>query len=87
MKKPKHVPDSLVQRVKDHVAKSWPCVVDPALLEQSKGKAGDFVPVPSELITAHVQSRRRTGASEAQLDEEIQFLMEVFKQAANELRK
>ena len=87
MNKPKHVPDAIVQRIKDHVARSLPCVVDPALLDQSKGKAGDFVPVPSELIIAHVQSRRRVGASEAELDKEIQFLMQVFEQAAGNVHK
>lgn len=87
MKKPKHVPDSLVQQIEDHATQSWPRVVDPALLEQSNSRAGDFVPFPSELIAAHVQRRRRIGVSEAQLDEEIQFLMQVFERATKKLRR
>lgn len=86
MEKPENVPDDLVHQVQQYVAKSWPCVVEPGLIEQSGSRPGDLVPFPSELITSHVRTRNQAGASETQIDQELDYLMHVFQQAAAKVK-
>jgi len=88
-KRPPGVPESLERKIEQTVAGSWPTVVEPALAEEVKkggSKPSDLLPFPSELIQQHLADRRASGASEEEIEQEVSYLVDFFKQVAKRTR-
>jgi hypothetical protein len=93
MKKPKRppgVPKDIERQIKEAIRGSHPQVVDPALADKVKergGKASDLVAVPVGLITRHIGSRKKDGATEEQISEEVAYILGIFEQQCRNLNK
>lgn len=79
--RPKSVPGTLAEEVWNAGANPPLEVIDPDLLEAAKAKPKDMVRLPSEVIERHVSDSRQNGASQAQIDIDVNYLVDLFEEA------
>ncbi len=88
--RPPGVSESLVHRIEQAVPGSWPSYVIPELadaVQRSGSQASDLIPFPSAMVDKHIEDRKKAGASEQEIDEEVAYLVEIYELASNRIRE
>ncbi len=83
-KKPETVSLYLLRQIQESVYFSSPAVVaqeSADRVRESGGKPSNRLPLPKELIVAHVRYLRDLGASEEAVDRDLNYLLDVFEAA------